>query len=184
MDNIKYTTSAQAFEKYANDCLKGHEGAAFHVAESPCVWVGKIDTAYNKDECNSRRLPIAKGQYYAGAIVCMPGDVSACITTDGLSDVGMNISDAIFNYLFGKGINVIKDGNDILADGKKVASYCQAETPNGLCQTVVHVSVGKMDLDLVKAICAKPMLKTPGALSDYGISTKDIIDLISNGGLI
>jgi len=177
---IKYTTSAKSFERYANECLKGEEGAIIHSSDDNSVWVGQLESAYNQEAITERGLDVGQGQYFAGAIVNMPGDISVCITKSHLSDVGLDICDAVYNYLADKGIEVVKDGNDILAEGKKIASSCQVEMPNGYCQTVAHISIGKMDLELVKAICVKPMVKIPGALSEYGITAEDILPIIQN----
>ena len=45
---------------------------------------------------------------------------------------------------------------------------------NGVVYTAIHISIG-MDLDLIKAICTKPMVKTPKGLQDYGITQDEII---------
>lgn len=174
---IKYTTDAKAFEKYANECLAGHEGAIIHSAETPCIWTGLLPT-YDKKEAQKRGFTVGVGQYYAGTIVCMPGDISICITTWGTCNKGKEVCDAVATLLEERGISVLHDGNDILAEGKKVASYCTVPQLSGWVQTVIHISIGAMDIDLVKAICTKPMEKTPGALSDLGIYSNDIMSII------
>ena len=177
---IKHTNDPKEFEDYANECLSGHEGAVIHLTESPCVWVGLLDDVYDQEECKKHNLSVHQGHYYAGAIVNMPDDVSICITTWGNTTIGYDICQAVKNLLIGKNIEVAEDVNDILADGKKVASYCSVMQVSGWCQTVVHISVGKMDIDLVKAICKKPMIKIPGSLSEYGITSDDIIPVVQN----
>lgn len=175
---IKYTTNVKIFEDYANECLTGHEGITIHTAETPCVWVGLLSDMYNLVEIRARNLPVGQGHYYAGAIVNMTGDISVCITTWGLCDKGAEICQAVADILKERGIEVTFDVNDVLADSKKVASYCSVPQASGWVQTVAHISIGKMDLELVKAICTKPMVKIPGALSEYNITTEDILPII------
>lgn len=176
---IKYTTDAKAFEKYANECLAGHEGVIIHLAETHCIWTGLLPT-YNKKEVQKHGFTVGVGQYYAGTIVCMPGDISICITTWGTCNKGKEVCDAVATVLEERGISVLHDGNDILAEGKKVASYCTVPQLSGWVQTVIHISIGAIDIDLVKAICTKPMKKTPGALSDFDISAENVLNVIGD----
>ena len=69
--------------------------------------------------------------------------------------------------------------SDLLADGKKVASWARATLITGWVQTVAHFSVN-VDVDLIRQICTKPMVKVPGALSDYGITAEMIWDDIKD----
>lgn len=166
------------FENYANECLKGHEGTVIYVHKENCVWSGLLKNTYDEEECKKRGLTVCFGRYYAGSIVNMPNDISVCITTWGKCDKGFEICKAVMELLKKQDIDVFFDVNDVIADGKKVASYCSVQQPSGWVQTVVHISIGEMNLDLVKAICTKPIKKIPGALSDYGIKTKDILKIV------
>ena len=174
------TTNPVEFEDYANECLNGHEGIVIHICEEPCVWTGLLQDTYNKEECEKRGLAVCIGQYYAGTIVNMKGDVSVCACTWGKTDIGENICEAIADMLRERGVEVTHDVNDILANEKKVASWASVPQSSGWVQTVVHLSVGKMDLKLVKAICTKPMIKTPGTLSNFGITTDDVLNIVDD----
>lgn len=79
------------------------------------------------------------------------------------------------SYLSGYG-NVRLDGNDILLDDRKVASWASMDH-DGYITRVMHISVG-MDEDLVNEICTKPMVKRPGRLADYAITSNDILSAI------
>lgn len=176
---IQRTRSPKYFESEANECLVGREGAIVCINEEPCVWTGEFNTL-NLEECKNRGLYVGKGKYLGGSIVNMPGDLSICITTWGDSDLAPYIVDRATEWLAERGINITRDGNDVLADGKKVISWARATTLHGWCQSVVHFSVGAMDLDLVREICTKPMVKVPGALSYYGITADMIWDEIKS----
>lgn len=133
---------------------------------------------YDPEEIEKRGLFLGKGQHLGGTIVNMPGDVSVCITTWGDSDLAPEIAAKLTNWLTEKGLNITTDGNDTLVEGKKVISWARATTVKGWCQGVVHASVGAIDLELVKAICTKPMEKVPGALSEYGITADDLVPIV------
>lgn len=171
---IIHTTDPAAFELYAEDCIRnGHEGAVVHICAEPCVWTGQLATL-DRAECARRGLPVATGRYLAGSIVNMPGDLSICAATWGHSDLAPRSVERIADYLAARWIFVTRDGNDVLADGEKVVSWARAMTREGWEQSVVHCSVGPMDIDLVRAVCTKEMAKEPGALSDYGIDAAQI----------
>ena len=175
---ITSTNDPQEFEKFANECLyAGREGAILHTATSVNVWTGQLDTL-NRRACLDHELFVGTGQYLGGTIVNMPGDLSVVIATWGSSEIGPQIVDRFAKLLEDRGIDIAEDENDILADGKKVISWARATTVKGWCQTVVHFSIGKMDLSLVQEICTKPMKKVPGALSDYNILAADCEDIV------
>ena len=173
MEVIKTTDPAE-FERYANECLAGHEGMVIHTCDKPCIWTGQLRT-YNPSATD---LFVGKALYLGGTIVNGKGDVSICRTTWGNSDFAPDLVRRSAEWLKEKDLSVTTDENDVLVDGKKVISWARFTTVKGWCQSVVHYSVN-VDLELIRAICTKPMVKVPGALSDYGITTKEILTLIS-----
>lgn len=176
---IQRTRNAEYFESVANECLAGREGIVVCINADVCVWTGELNTL-NLAECKRRNLYVGRGRYLGGSIVNMPGDLSICITTWGNSELAPKIVDHAAEWLAERGINITRDENDVLADGKKVISWARAITLQGWCQSVVHFSAGAMDLELVREICTKPMKKIPGALSDYGITADMIWDEIKS----
>lgn len=114
--------------------------------------------------------------HIAGAIVCVPGDLSIMQLKIGQSDFGRNAIDAVRDYLVSCGCSAEIDGNDLMVGGLKCGSWaCMIE--NGYSQTVVHFSVN-VDVELIRSICTKPMVKTPGALSKYGVTAYDLLEVI------
>lgn len=175
---ILKTNNPVEFLAFAESCLDkqhGHEGLVIHVCEEPCVWTGALEWTLNAEECARRGLTVCKGRYLGGSIVNMPGDLSLCLTTWGDSEQAPLWVDKLAAYLERRGIAVTRDENDVLADGRKVLSWARATTLQGWCQSVVHCSVGKMDLELVRAICTKPMVKVPGSLAEFGITAEELL---------
>ena len=162
MEIIK-TKDPTVFEQYAEECLAGHEGIIICINENPCVWTGQLPTI-DKSVCEEKDLVIGTGRYLGGTIVNMKGDVSICHTSWGITDFAPDIVDKFADYLTERGIEVTRDENDVLAEGKKVLSWARATIVEGWTQSVIHFSVGKVNLKLIKAICTKPMEKQPGSL--------------------
>lgn len=177
---IVRTPIPHIFEKTANEFLRnGIDGLVVIVNPFVCVWSGQLPL-YHAEHCRERNIPVLFGEYLGGCIVNMPGDLSLARTTWGDSDYGERVTAAATVWLKDRGVAVCRDGNDVLADGKKVASWAKAISENGWCQSVVHFSVGTMDLELIKSICLKPMEKIPGSLGDYGIKAEDIWDVVKD----
>ncbi len=178
---VQRTKRPEYFEAVANECLAGREGAIVCINEEPCVWTGELNTL-DLAACKRHKLYVGQGKYLGGSIVNMPGDLSLCITTWGHSELAPRIVERAAAWLEKRGAAITRDENDVLADGKKVISWARATTIKGWCQSVVHFSVGSMDLELVREICTKPMVKEPGALSRYGVTAemlwKEIKDIL------
>ena len=68
------------------------------------------------------------------------------------------------------------DNNDVLVDGYKVASGCET-IHNGFNYMGYQISLYQ-DLETIKNVCNKPMVKIPKALSEYGITTDEMVDFI------
>lgn len=171
------------FEKYANDCLKGREGCVIHIGNTPCVWTGALRNTFNKEECVKRGLYIGQGQYLGGTIVCFPGDVSICHSSFQKEGFAEKLCSAVKEWFKSLGYALAFDENDFLLGGKKVFSWGRATAVSGITQTVAHFSVN-LDISIVSAICTKPMIKTPGSLSVYGICSDDIINGIDFDNIV
>lgn len=110
--------------------------------------------------------------HLGGAIVCFPGDLSIMELKNGGSNFGRESISAVRDMLASRRINALIDGNDLMVDGRKCGSWART-SDRGYTQTVVHFSVNS-DVQTIRELCMKPMVKIPGALSDYGITAEDI----------
>lgn len=122
-------------------------------------------------------LPSYKTHDFGGSIINFQEDVCVCNYQPDFNSFGDDLMDLITEFLKNKGLKAERYGNDILVDDEfKVASY-MSERLNGCLYTAAHISIG-MDLELIKKVCTKGMVKIPKGLKDYGITQKEIIDLI------
>ena len=172
---IYYERDPREAERRCRELLQGRPGLIVVRTTVPCVWTGKRNT-FDREFCGAKGIPAAYGEYLGGSIVCQPGDLSVMLISWGDKCPGFagRCMDAAAELLTEAGAEVRRDSNDLLADGKKIASWARATTRSGWVQTVAHFSVNT-DLELIKRICTKPMRKVPGQLSDYGITAEDIL---------
>ena len=174
---IYKTTDPAEAVAFAAGCIgpEGHEGLDIFFNTGVFLQTGVTNTS-DRDAARELGIPVWQAEHLGGSIVCFPGDLSLCLTTWGnrLPDFGEACMEAAEGLLREAGAAVARDSNDVLADGKKVASWARATTRDGWVQTVVHFSVNT-DLELIRHICTKPMKKIPGQLSDYGITANDIL---------
>lgn len=139
------------------------------------VLIGKDEI--NEEYCKQNNFPILKTHKFGGTIVNFEGDLCLCNYSPNSEDTfGNDCMVILKDYLASKGINAIIDHNDVLIDGTgKVASW--TSTWLGKClYSALHISVN-MNIEYIKNICTKPMLKIPTALADYNITTEEIEDL-------
>lgn len=162
--------------KMSNECLEGHEGLIINICKSTFVETGSL-RGFRQDICDKYGIPVAKTGYHGGSIVCFPGDLSFCETHWGPSEFAPEMIEKAVVFLKGKDLEITRDENDILVDGEKVISWARFTTISGWVQSVVHFSINS-DLNLIKEICTKQMLKIPGALSKYGITADMLLDYL------
>ena len=178
MEIIK-TSDPKTFTDYAYECYGNHSGAIICVHETPSIWTGKLPS-FNRTECENRGFYIGEAPYYGGTIVNMAGDISICVTVNDNAYYIKSLNEEIKKYLIACGLSVARDKNDTLVDKKKIMSWASALPKNKWHSGVIHISIGQIDLDTIKAICTKPMSKQPGALCNYGITADNIMPIIEN----
>lgn len=153
------------------------ERLVVYTNQNPIVFTGTLHSL-DMDECARRGLRVYRLLYRAGSIVSMPGDLSLMLVSREPGDWAMETIRRAGKWLRERGVNAILDRNDLLADGRKVASCAMGRTPEGWRHVGVHFSIGPMDMELVRAICTKEMVKVPGSLGDYGVTAEDLIEAL------
>lgn len=156
----------------------GEESCVCSVADAPCAIVGN---GGGSNETEARRLGILVVHmgHEGGTIVASTGDVDIGIFTDGYS--GDGIRDRLISLIAEEvkaqtGITMTLSGNDHMVDGKKVIGH-GSRMFDGVLYTAIHIAI-HTDLPLIQQICTKPMAKTPGALSDYGVTTEFVVQAL------
>lgn len=93
----------------------------------------------------------------------------------------VKLLDDLCNYFIEKGLKATRSRNDILIDGYKVASGCgyNLEPDYKWSYEGAQISINQ-DINAIKNICLKPMIKIPKALSDYNITLDELLNFIDS----
>lgn len=173
---IKEINNKNYLEIFTDTLLNKKERILLGVAEDYVVLKG--NNCINEQYCHDNNLDVYMSQHTGGCIVIGKGDVEFNIFRyNGWQD-GDNYSKKILNFLKTKVENVEIADNDFLVDGiYKVASYSSVNVGDDFIYTGFHFSVN-VNLEHIKNICTKPMNKIPKGLSEYDVTSQEIIDYI------
>lgn len=81
----------------------------------------------------------------------------------------------LVKLLRSKGIQAENEGNDVTAQGFKVAGYSETVLADtGFVQYGIHIPM-HVDVDEIRRICCKPMVKIPKGLADYGLTRAEVL---------
>ena len=138
-----------------------------------------FDEDINKDYCDAHGIPYYNVLRPNGAIVMCKGNVGIGFIYNH-DEYPYWVVEKMFadfkDYLVSKGINATIEANDILVDGYKVASCTGRNIAPDYrkCYEVGQIAIYQ-DMEAIEHICKKTMKKVPKALSDYGITTEEVV---------
>ena len=144
---------------------------AYVVVERPVAIVHR-KTQVDEDECAALGYEIVESYNNAGTIVSNAGDVLVghfCEPYNGWYD---RFIEQFIDWLKSKGLNAEFVDNDILVDGYKVCGMCV--TRYGRIDYTGGIISVNTNIDHIKAICKKPMVKVPKGLSEWGITSEEV----------
>ena len=144
---------------------------AYVIVDRP---VAIVHRAYQVDAevCKELGYEIVESYNNGGTIVSNSGDV--LIGHFAEPDNGWHDRFVAYfvDWLKAKGLNADYVSNDIVVDGYKVCGMCI--TRYGRIDYTGGIIGINTNLDHIKAICKKPMVKVPKGLSEYGITTEEV----------
>ena len=147
---------------------------AYVVVDSPVAIVHR-DYQVDKDTCKELGYEIVESYNNAGTIVSNEGDVLIGHFAEPENEWYDKFIAYFIDWLKVKGLNAEFVSNDILVDGYKVCGMCI--TRYGRIDYTGGIISMNVNLDHIKAICKKPMVKVPKGLSEYGITTEDVEEM-------
>ena len=166
--NVKQTDWVSAARKH----IMNGSHCIFHtVIESPVVLVHST-TQIDLSICTLLRYDVYEDFHNGGTIVTNPGDVGFGIFDSVNNNWSSRFKEYLVNWLRGKGLEASADSNDILVDGYKVCATCVTRYGT-IDYTSILVGINT-NLEHIKQICKKPMVKIPKGLSEYGITTEEV----------
>jgi hypothetical protein len=141
----------------------------------------------NEQYCKDNNIPILPFPNSGGCIVIYPDDlVFGLLTKNVTTDFVPRFLQNFAKWLCNQGLNAAFTGNDILIDGQyKVASGSLTAFGNDFAYAPVHISM-QVNLEQIRGICNKPMVKIPRGLEDYGFTPYEIRDVVKIliGGIV
>lgn len=153
----------------------------------PCIVCGSVpkgttlvclsrSSDYNEEALAEFDNILVERIYHSGGtLICGEDTIIAAYFTETYMDGKL---DSVVDYLCKKGINAVHDENDILCDGFKVGSESRRRlNEQGLRFYGIFLSFN-VDPNMVNKLCTKTMTKVPKGLSDYGITRKEILDVL------
>ena len=168
---INKVTQKDWLNEVTNYIRNGIYKIVYGVVESPVVIVHR-KTQVDEKVCKDLGYEIIESYNNAGTIVSNEGDVliGHFYTPDnGWYDRFITY---FLEWLKAKGLNAEFVSNDILVDGYKVCGMCI--TRYGSIDYTGGIISMNVNLNHIKPICKKPMVKVPKGLSEYGITTKEV----------
>lgn len=141
------------------------------IVETPVVFVHKVKQV-DEGLCKSMGYEVYEAYYNGGTIIGNKGDMAIC-HFDAIENGWYDRFIAYFlEWLKNKGLNADYVSNDIVVDGYKVCGMCVTRYGR-IDYTAGFIGINT-NLEDIKKICKKPMVKVPKGLFDYGITTEEV----------
>lgn len=144
---------------------------AYVVVDSPVAIVHR-KTQVDEDTCKALGYDIIESYNNAGTIISNKGDVLVGHFYHPDNGWYNRFITYFVDWLKAKGLSAEFVSNDIVVDGHKVCGMCI--TRYGRIDYTGGIISMNVNLEHIKQICRKPMVKVPKGLYDYGITTEEV----------
>ena len=150
-------------------------GIAYCVHDEKSIFLAGSD-AINEEACTEHGYTVLDTKHTGGVVVVEIGDVSVI----HFGEIGNKWMQKFAKYLIerykDKGLNATYEGNDVLIDGYKISGLSATQYDN-IQYSTIHIGVNT-NLDHIKEICKKPMVKVPKGLGEYGFTTEEVEQML------
>ena len=165
-------------DEYISKALQGKDTYVLAEYEEDVVSYG-VDENPNFEYCVKHNLRTTNLGRRGGVFFIKKGDIAFGSIAKGLNnEPAFEVRDKLLQFLKAKGLNATADGNDIMIDNTyKVFGWSSHYFHNLDKLFIVCHFTMSVDLNTIKNVCPKPMIKIPKGLNDYGITTEDIKNL-------
>jgi lipoate-protein ligase A len=169
--NVIKVKSHEAVATIQDFIVNKKHGVAYCVHDEKLVFITELNTI-NEDVCDKEGYTVLDTRHTGGVVVVSEGDMSVVHFGEIGNEFMKNFALYLIERYREKGLDATFDGNDVLVDGYKISGL--SATPYGHIQySTIHVGINT-NLDHIKAICKKPMVKVPKGLSEYGITSEEV----------
>ncbi len=140
------------------------------VEDKVTVAVGSIKS-FNEEAVCDERFNLVETPHAGGVLLWFKDT----IVLSKFGGVAPDWTSRLVSFCKRKGLNVSVIGNDVLVDGYKVSGFMSTRVANtGFEHHSIYVSIS-MDVDAIKRVSTKPMVKPPRGLADYGLSREEVL---------
>lgn len=152
------------------------EGIVYGIPKCTSVFCG-INNELNADYCKKNNIQLLQFPNEGGVIVVSEGDFDIGHFSYNVKNTfNKDFANCIIKYLTQLGLNAQFKGNDLILDDLyKCGSYSSRQYGK-ILYSAFHISIN-INLEAIKNICKKEMIKIPKGLSEYNISTNNIQEL-------
>ena len=162
---------------------EGIECIGFIVGERTEVHYGLANDA-DLEYCEAHGIPCYNLRQPGGTVVSAAGNISIGFLYNNHDRGGLVLSPILsdlMRYLSKRDLSATVNKNDLLVDGYKVAAGSARNfgEKHDWTYEVFYISINQ-DLETIKNVCKKPMVKVPKGLSEYGITTEEMVEWCSN----
>ena len=168
---IKKVTQDQWIQEATGYIKGGLHRIAYVVVDTPVAIVYR-KTQVDEEVCKELGYEIVESYNNAGTIVSNAGDVLIGHFYHPENGWYDRFIAYFIGWLRDKGLNAEFVSNDITVDGYKVCGMCVNRY--GRIDYTGGIISMNVQMDHIKAICKKPMVKVPKGLYDYGITTEEV----------
>ena len=176
MKLVKYNSQIEFFKNEEAFINSNEDEISIAVLDQTEVLYNK-NSGCNVDYCEEHNIASYCGKIdNLGTGVIAQGSIVITVKKkisggEALSD---QFSKALVNYFTEKGLpSVRQDNNDVLVNDGKVASGGEIVI-NGFNYMGYQISINQ-DIETIDNVCTKPSVKTPAALSEYNITTEEMV---------
>lgn len=134
---------------------------------------------FNRDYCINNDIKMINANHIGGCIIEFPGDIAVGLFSEGPNPLNRYI-EHVLNWLKEKipNADIVYTGNDITINGNKVlgASHKIICGYNYICMFLGYCP----DIDVIRNISNKEMVKEPIGLKDFGITKEEVLQEIKD----
>ena len=173
-------TNQTAFD-FIQSAIVNKQNKAFGGIVTEMVIAKGDGMQFNEEYCKQNHIELLPYPNSGGCIVIFPDDIiCGLLTQDATSTFAVDFLNAFAEWLETKDITAQFVGNDVLVDGTyKVASGSIKGFNSDFAYVPIHISM-QVDLDLIRNICQKPMVKIPKGLSEYGLTSQEVLEFCTD----
>lgn len=174
MMEVKKVTQNEWLSEATAYIKGGLHRIAYVVVDSPVAIVHR-ESQVDTDLCRDLGYEVVESYNNAGTIISNAGDVLIGHFHHPENGWYDRFVAYFIDWLRAKGLNAEYVSNDILVDGFKVCGMCV--TRYGRIDYTGGIISMNVNLDHIRALCKKPMVKVPRGLYDYGITTEEVEEM-------